>query len=201
MREISKLTAILITVVVGLSPQVGYSSDADRGTLEDMFDYASAFSQSGDSLRAIIVYDLMLRAFSRSKNTRNLSAVCERLVTNVPPDDVSHFNMSFWHCPEDLLTGWLGNIDGYRSVEPVLIRATPPRFPTQTEVPEGSVVLSFDITETGDVENIQIIESSIPIWESPAIEAVTNWKYIPARLNGKPVKKTGIRQKFTFRFE
>lgn len=197
----SKAAAILITALGGLNPHVSYSSDVDRGTIQDMFDYASEFSRNDDSLRAIIVYDLMLRAFSRTKKTQNLLAVCENLAANVRPDDVNHFNLSFWNCPEDVLINWLGNIDRFRSIEPIRIHGAYPRYPTQTEVPEGSVTLSFDISETGDVENIKVIESSIAIWEASAIAAVEKWKYSPARFNGKPVAKSDVKQKFTFRFE
>lgn len=201
MHRIRSATAVLLAALVGLTPSVSFATDPDRGTLRDMFDRAAEYSDNGDSLRAIIVHDLMLRAFSRTGNRKAIQAVCKNLTSSVPAEDVEHFNLSFWQCAEDELTDWLGSIEDYRSIEPVLIRATRPRFPPRTDIPEGFVDLSFDISATGEVENIDVNVSSSPVWESLAIEALEQWKYSPARFEGKPVRKAGMTQRITFRFE
>jgi TonB family protein len=53
---------------------------------------------------------------------------------------------------------------------------------------EGWVMLSFVVTETGEVEEPMIEDSSgVEAFESAALEAVSRWRYTPATVNGEPV--------------
>ncbi len=185
----------------GLLFQSVHSSRTDRGSLQDVLDYASEFARDGDSVRAIVVYDMMLRAFSRTGNAENVSAVCGELVVNIPAEDIIQLNRSFWHCPEPLLAGWLGDLDPYRSVDPVLIRSGGPQYPLHTEMAEGYVVVLFDVSVEGDVENIRIEESTDRRWERAVIDALQRWQYTPALYNGQPAVRTDVRHRFTFRLE
>jgi TonB family protein len=56
---------------------------------------------------------------------------------------------------------------------------------------EGTTTLSFHITETGDVRDIEIAQSSgNDALDSAARQCARNWLYHPALLNGKPIEAT-----------
>ena len=50
------------------------------------------------------------------------------------------------------------------------------------------VALSVEINETGDVENISIVGPAGAGFDESAVEAVSQWKYSPTLLDGKPVR-------------
>lgn len=52
---------------------------------------------------------------------------------------------------------------------------------------EGVVVLQALITANGDVQKIEILRSDHPLFAQTAINAVSQWKYRAAKLDGKPV--------------
>jgi protein TonB len=51
----------------------------------------------------------------------------------------------------------------------------------------GTVVLRITITETGHVENIQVI-SGPAMLQQAALDAVRHWEYKPYSVNGRPVE-------------
>lgn len=51
---------------------------------------------------------------------------------------------------------------------------------------EGSVILEATIDETGVVRNARVLRSQ-PFFDQAAIDAVTQWRYAPTRLNGVAV--------------
>ncbi len=199
MRCSIRLTAAI--ALFGLLIQNAHSNDADRGTLQDVLDYASSYAEAGDSIRAIVVYDMMLRAFARTGNSENLSIACNALVANVPPEAIEGFNRSFWQCPEPLLKAWLGSIEMYRFVHPQLILGHAPQYPSGAHEDEGFVDVAFDVTIDGNVENIRIVQSSSPVWERPAIDALRHWKFSPALQEGQPVHRFDHRHRFVFKIE
>jgi TonB family protein len=73
------------------------------------------------------------------------------------------------------------------SVDAKLISSTRPVYPAmarQTRV-QGSVVIKADIDEKGSVVGARAI-SGPPFLRQAAIDAVNQWKYSPAQINGKP---------------
>ena len=66
---------------------------------------------------------------------------------------------------------------------------------------EGYVDVVFDVTPSGSVTNIRIIDSSHAGFEKSAIEAAQRFRYKPRMLDGMPVGDTGIRYRFRFRME
>ena len=50
------------------------------------------------------------------------------------------------------------------------------------------VALKVDIDETGAVTGCVVSKSSRAEFEQPAIDAVRNWKFKPAKKGGTPVK-------------
>jgi len=54
---------------------------------------------------------------------------------------------------------------------------------------EGYVVLSLLITATGEIEKIQVLESSpAGVFDDAALEAVRQWRFEPAQYQGRNVK-------------
>jgi TonB family protein len=95
---------------------------------------------------------------------------------------------------------------------PRLIKAVEPVYPEiarQAQV-EGVVIVEARTDEKGNVEDARLLRS-IPLLEQAAIDAVKQWKYEPAIINGKPQKvvftvtvrfmlKTGNKEKDLERF-
>lgn len=72
---------------------------------------------------------------------------------------------------------------------PVLMIRVEPEYPklARTVRQQGLVVLKAVINENGDVENLRVIEG-FPLLNDAAVAAVRQWKYTPARLDGRPIK-------------
>lgn len=71
-----------------------------------------------------------------------------------------------------------------------------PEYPMQARLKniEGFVVMKFDITETGQTDNISVMQASPPqIFNSSAIRAIRKWKYKPKIENGKAVRQNNLR--------
>ena len=67
---------------------------------------------------------------------------------------------------------------------------------------EGWVMLSFVVTETGDVEEPMIEDSSgVEEFERAALEAISRWRYTPATVNGEPVRQSMMNTRITFALE
>jgi TonB family protein len=91
--------------------------------------------------------------------------------------------------------------DGVTSVELVetalslapLVRR-PPDYPPDAlkQGLEGHVQLKFDVTATGVVENISVVESSDAQFEDSAIRALSEWRYLPRIVAGKRVRANDI---------
>jgi TonB family protein len=52
---------------------------------------------------------------------------------------------------------------------------------------EGSVMIAVIITAEGNVADAKLIEATDEVFVLPAIEAVKQWKFRPATIDGKPV--------------
>ena len=70
----------------------------------------------------------------------------------------------------------------------VIHRVEPAYPPTLIRMhKEGMVILQALITANGDVQKIEILKSDHPLFSQSAINAVSQWKYRPAKLRGKSV--------------
>ena len=64
---------------------------------------------------------------------------------------------------------------------------------------EGDVLMEFSVSEQGAVQNIKVINSSSPLFDLSAIDAVSRFKYAPAEQDGKAVAAGPVRERFRFR--
>lgn len=71
---------------------------------------------------------------------------------------------------------------------PQLISSTPPAYPARARAQrvQGVVVLDALVDETGKVVETTVITGPLSL-QSAAQEALRNWRYQPARLNGQPI--------------
>ncbi len=66
----------------------------------------------------------------------------------------------------------------------------PPQYPYKAAQRgiEGWVRVEFDVTETGSVEHVEVIESEPPgVFDRAAIRAVSRWRFKPRIVNGEAV--------------
>jgi len=71
---------------------------------------------------------------------------------------------------------------------PQLISSTPPAYPAgaRAQRVQGVVVLDVLVDETGKVAETTVISGPLSL-QAAAKEALRNWRYEPARLNGEPI--------------
>jgi TonB family protein len=74
--------------------------------------------------------------------------------------------------------------------QPVLIHKVSPEYPEIARKAriQGVVILEAVITKKGIVENVKVLRGLHPILDQSAVNAVQQWRYKPATLNGVPVK-------------
>jgi TonB family protein len=79
------------------------------------------------------------------------------------------------------------------------IHQVEPEYPYERKVlnDSGIVVLEFNIDETGTVQNPRVVSSTHPAFEAPALTAVRDWRFEPARRGGQPVM-CHVMQEFRF---
>jgi len=90
------------------------------------------------------------------------------------------------------------NVDG-PITEPMRLDGPNPRYPAQAreEGINGVVVMDCVITEDGSVRDVKVVNSNAHILSEAAVEAVEQWTFEPATLDGIPV---AIRYTLTVRF-
>lgn len=78
-----------------------------------------------------------------------------------------------------------------------------PLYPTAagTKGLEGTVIVRFDVTALGTVENVVVIESSNNVFNKAAIEAAYRFKYRPKVIDGTSYGVRGLKQLFRFEME
>ena len=83
----------------------------------------------------------------------------------------------------------------------IRVVATPPTYPEQLakDGVEGFVVVEFDITPSGRVENAVVVESKpARVFDQSALSAIKQWVYEPKTVGGEPVFDYGVRQRINY---
>lgn len=97
--------------------------------------------------------------------------------------------------------GTTERLEALEGIEPVDGEAMPllrvqPEFPEKALARgiEGRVLVEFDVTEAGTVENARIVAfEPSPVFNEAALRAVRQWRYNPKVVNGRTVRQTGMR--------
>lgn len=67
---------------------------------------------------------------------------------------------------------------------------------------EGEVVVGYDVTQDGGVENVVIISAQPPtVFDQAAIETVGSWRFQPRRKAGRAMPAPGLRSTLTFKLD
>src|SRR5690606_10057247 len=72
--------------------------------------------------------------------------------------------------------------------EYVPVYKVPPYYPVAAAGERGSVLVQFTVTETGRTKDLEIIESSNPVFNEPALWAAKQFRYAPRIVGGSPVR-------------
>ncbi|MFT3828952.1 MAG: TonB family protein [Opitutaceae bacterium] len=72
---------------------------------------------------------------------------------------------------------------------PMPTKTVPPVYPSalKHDGVSGMVTMSITVDESGNVQNPVVKKSTRQEFEQPAIDAVTKWKFEPAKKDGKAV--------------
>ncbi|MFC3095558.1 TonB family protein [Alteromonas sediminis] len=77
-------------------------------------------------------------------------------------------------------------------IKPVPLYRVHPQYPKNTRMREGMVKMAFDISPTGFVENIQVLDSEGGKgFEDESIAALSEWRYAPKFEDGQAVTAKG----------
>ncbi|HKF21437.1 MAG TPA: TonB family protein [Candidatus Angelobacter sp.] len=85
-------------------------------------------------------------------------------------------------------------------LEPVqVLKRVPPVYPTIAKVRRlsGTVTVQGTVGKDGKLTNLQFL-NGLPVFKDAAFDAVKQWQFKPAKLNGQPIEQTTqIQMKFT----
>jgi TonB family protein len=82
----------------------------------------------------------------------------------------------------------------YVDVDYLIAQRTPPAYPPEAlrRKLSGDVTLKFTIDVHGSVRDVEVVRSSDAIFESAAVAALSQWKYLPRVSAGKRVAVVGL---------
>lgn len=66
---------------------------------------------------------------------------------------------------------------------------------------EGQVIVQFDVTELGTVENAVVVETTSTLFNKAAVRAAYRSRYKPKTVDGVPQRTHGLRKLFRFEME
>jgi protein TonB len=66
---------------------------------------------------------------------------------------------------------------------------------------EGWVIVRFDVTALGTVENVVVVETSHAVFNKPAKAAASRFRFKPRVVNGVALPVQGLMNKFVFKME
>lgn len=72
---------------------------------------------------------------------------------------------------------------------PIVLTRVEPKYP-QIAIQahkEGMVVLQCTINRDGRIRDVEVVQSTFPAFNQPAIDAVRQWTFAPGTLHGRPV--------------
>jgi protein TonB len=86
---------------------------------------------------------------------------------------------------------------------PVALVRVSPTYPARAQQAglEGWVLVQFDVSATGTVTNIRIIESSAAVFENSARRAAARFRFKPRVVDGIALETRGIQNLFRFDME
>src|SRR5690606_33792952 len=96
----------------------------------------------------------------------------------------------------DALKARLASADGTSEYVPVY--KVPPYYPETAAGERGWAIVQFTVTETGRTKDIEIVESSSPVFDEAALWVAKQFRYAPRLVDGSPVAVERVRNRITF---
>jgi len=92
---------------------------------------------------------------------------------------------------------------GYLDSGLINIMHAEPEYPVKASQRglEGHVIVQFDVTILGTVENVVVFETSSSIFNRAAVKAAYRSRYKPKTVDGVPQRTEGLRKLFTFQMD
>lgn len=137
---------------------------------------------------------------SRPQRPPEPPAQPQRPITDLPQDRAGALSVSFAEPQIDGSFAVRRTEFGAADGEYLPIVKVAPVYPTRALARrlEGHVLVEFSVTENGAVKDVVVIESTAEIFEQPAIDAVTKFKYKPRVVDGQAVEVHGVRNRIMF---
>lgn len=67
---------------------------------------------------------------------------------------------------------------------------------------EGHVVVRYDVDAEGRVQNARVVDARPPdVFDEAALQAVSRWRFRPARQEGEPEPVSGLESRLDFTLE
>jgi protein TonB len=66
---------------------------------------------------------------------------------------------------------------------------------------EGEVTLEFTITTDGTTADVRAVDSSSPVFEEAAVDALRKWRYAPVMRDDRPFELRGVQTVIRFRLQ
>jgi TonB family protein len=73
-------------------------------------------------------------------------------------------------------------------VPPVVIRQDVPKWSASYRPPSRDGILELTIGPDGRIERATLTQGMAPQYDHDLLEATRNWRYEPARMDGRPVR-------------
>ncbi|MCQ8184883.1 energy transducer TonB [Parvularcula maris] len=65
----------------------------------------------------------------------------------------------------------------------------------------GRTEVEFDVTKTGRVTNVRVVDSLDPCFDKYVVRAVSRWRYSPKMVDGEALPRYGVRSEINFDVE
>lgn len=121
-----------------------------------------------------------------------------------PRTDGDDFDVDVTATPAPPAPSGFDDFDFGQSTSPlVAVMHVQPTYPPDAvrRGVEGTVTVSFDVTELGTVTNVVVLESTHRMFERPAVEAALRTRYRPRVVDGVAQATTGVRKRYSFRMD
>jgi TonB family protein len=66
---------------------------------------------------------------------------------------------------------------------------------------EGYVIVDYTVAADGNTEDVVVVETSSPLFDRPAVDSATRYRYKPCVIDGEPVAVPGVRTRIEFVLE
>ena len=142
------------------------------------------------------IYKILLN--KGMKNQEKISLVCKSMMTTLHPEEIVPRDTFIWRCSRAELKNWLGNLDEYAYVEPLVHFTVRPTFPSNSVFENGEVTLEFDVDAYGNRTNTRVLNSTHERFSAAALEAFQDTIIVPATKYGERVGADNVTYTMTY---